>query len=238
MNKKLLVILGIVLSINFTGCSDPEDERYVVVPERKEKVSEDKEDTENKEDTVQVEDLSEEVEDEFEDDVEDDGGFIVSALDITGCDTFTQIVDKKLEKGMAYTNVKIGEEDVLVVTPKTFDDQNGHIASTGAALYIYKDGKPTFLGAIPGSGDTAYPLAVKDGILFMAGSSQVGKYTIKAGKFIHVKTVYVDYDEEGNEGYYTYEGEADSELLDDDSMLNEFYDEYEKAEVLNFDIIK
>ena len=43
------------------------------------------------------------------------------SLDISGCDTFTQIVDK-LSDGQGYTNVKIGSEDALLVSTGTYDN--------------------------------------------------------------------------------------------------------------------
>ena len=42
-------------------------------------------------------------------------------VDINGCDTFTQIVDSKLEPGMGYANVDIGDVSIQSLGSKVSD---------------------------------------------------------------------------------------------------------------------
>ena len=43
-----------------------------------------------------------------------------SRLDLTGCDTFTDIVDKSLGNGQAYANVTLDNTDVLLLSDDAF----------------------------------------------------------------------------------------------------------------------
>ena len=43
-----------------------------------------------------------------------------SRLDLTGCDTFTDIVDKSLGNGQAYANVTLDDTDVLLLSDDAF----------------------------------------------------------------------------------------------------------------------
>ena len=69
-------------------------------------------------------------------------------MDISGCDTFTQIVNK-LSPGMAYANVRIGDTDVLLVTEYTYDykmDNSGNMAAIDAEIYKYNEaGAPEYV---------------------------------------------------------------------------------------------
>ena len=133
--------------------------------------------------------------------------------DISGCDTFTQIVDT-LESGAGYANVAIGGTDVLLVADQVYEldgEGTGRFNAIDAEVYYYKDGVPTYAGYIAAAG-TAYPLAVLDGRLFLCSGHFVKKMVIADGKMVP--------DEEVNSP--------------DDSKYNELFGQYEKAEVIEF----
>ena len=90
------------------------------------------------------------------------------SVDISGCDTFTQIVDK-LNEGKGYANITLGEEDVLLISSGTYEWDDGKPVAIDADIFCYKDGVPTYLATVS-AGGTAYPLALKDGNLYVGGN--------------------------------------------------------------------
>ncbi len=101
---------------------------------------------------------------------------------IDGCDTFTQIVDS-LEKGQGYANANLGGTDVLLVSSGTYTYEEDFYAAIDAEIFFYNDGVPEYLGYVE-CGGTAYPLAVKDGILYVANGHSVKKMTVEDGKLV------------------------------------------------------
>ena len=157
-------------------------------------------------------------------------------LDITGCDTFTQIVDKVLEPGMGYTNETIGDTDALLVCSGAYDNMDGNMAAIDAAIYVYNDGAPECIGYVNSMG-TAYPLAIKDGHLYVGIYHGTAKYTIENNKLVEVDSAWTEYDENGGEFYYSQSGDEKNEM-DNDEKIVELESEYAEATVLNFDVIK
>lgn len=158
-----------------------------------------------------------------------------ASVDISGCDTFTQIVDK-LEDGKGYANVTIGDADVLMVTDMTYEWEPGLNAAIDADIFYYNDGVPTYLATV-GSGGTANPLAVKDGALIVASHHFIGTYAADNGSFKALEEAYVKYDTDGSETYY-YKT-ADSNFTDHDnaeaqSRFEALFGEVEGAEIINF----
>ena len=121
-------------------------------------------------------------------------------IDISGCDTFTQIVDK-LPDGTGYANASIWDTDVLMVASGTYEWEEGKHAAIDAQIFYYKDGVPTYLASVC-AGGTAYPLAIKDKYLYVGGNHFMTKYLIDEGSFIEVEEAYVKYDGNGNATYY------------------------------------
>ena len=172
--------------------------------------------------------------------VEDDsliGADLSQILDISECDTFTQIVDKVLEPGMGYTNEAIGDTDALLVCGGAYDNMDGNMAAIDSTIYIYdKDGVPTCIGSVSSNG-TAYPLAANDGILYVAIYHGISTYTIKDGELLETEAAWTEYDEDGNETYYYSKDGGDAtqvDSLDDQTALEE---KYYDASILNFDVI-
>ncbi len=158
-----------------------------------------------------------------------------AVTDITGCDTFTQIVDK-LEEGKGYANALIGDTDVLLISSGTYEWEPGKAAAIDAEIFWYKDGVPEYIATVE-AGGTAYPLAVKDGNLYVGGNHFMSKYLIDAGTLIETEEAYVQYDSDGNEAYY-YKT-CNSQFEDYDaatakSRFDELFAEKEEAEVIEF----
>ena len=156
-------------------------------------------------------------------------------IDITGCDTFTQIVDRKLEDGMGYANVTIGEEDVLLVSSGTFDNGDNLQAAIDATVFIYENGMPKMIGKI-NCGGTAYPLAVKDGLLYSAGGHFVQTNTVEDGRFQLYEHNWEEFDEDGNVKYFYESSEGKDEVTSEVNLQNMFED-YEAAETIGFTVV-
>ncbi|MCR5596031.1 MAG: hypothetical protein K6G12_09280 [Lachnospiraceae bacterium] len=160
--------------------------------------------------------------------------------DITGCDTFTQIVDT-LEDGWGFANVNIDGVDVLLVTSYMYAaDDEGDPGAIDADIYFYnEDGAPEYAGYVT-AGGTAYPLAVANGKLYVGSNHWMKKMTIEAGFIMIDEEAIVEYDESGNATYYHHSDLRDLEDADengqvkDDSVLNELYEEYMNADTIAF----
>lgn len=158
-----------------------------------------------------------------------------ATIDISGCDTFTQIVDK-LEEGKGYANVKVGDEDVLMVSSGTYEWEEGKFVAIDAEIFYYKDGVPAYLATVS-SGGTAYPLAVKDGNLYVGGNHFMSKYLVDSGYIVETEEAYVLYDGEGNGTYYYKTCNSQFEDYDEataESRFNDLFAEHEGAEIIDF----
>lgn len=158
-----------------------------------------------------------------------------STIDISGCDTFTQIVDK-LADGQGYANVKIGDADALLVSSGTYEWEPGVDAAIDAEIFIYQDEAPVYLGTVT-AGGTAYPLAIKDGDLYVGGNHFMTTYLIDTGNIIELEEGYVEYDTNGNETYYYKTCNAQFEDYDEPtakSNVEALFDDLSKAEVIAF----
>lgn len=158
-----------------------------------------------------------------------------ASVDITGCDTFTQIVDK-LEDGMGYANATIGDADVLLVSSGTYEWEEGQYAAIDADIFIYKDGVPAYLGTVA-SGGTAYPLEVADGNLYVGGNHYMTKYIIDTEAMVELEEAYVSYDTDGNGTYYYKTCNSQFEDYDAEtaeSRFNDLFAELDNVEVIEF----
>ncbi len=158
--------------------------------------------------------------------------------EITGCDTFTQIVDN-LPAGKGYTTVKIGDEDVLLVASGTYEFEPGKTGAIDAEAFIYADGDVKYIGAV-NCGGTAYPLAIKDGLLYTGGNHYMYKLTIKDGAFTTAEEAIVRYDTDGNASYDYRTADTDYTDYDQataEKKFGELFGETDEEDVLIFDTI-
>ena len=163
---------------------------------------------------------------------------IAPDIDINGCDTFTQIVDKKLEDGMGWTNTDFGDTNVLMVCSGTYDNLDGNTAGIDATFFIYKDAVPKELGKVC-SGGTAYPLAKNDVYLYTASNHWICKYIVTEDGVKIMENAMVEYDSDGKETYYyvSQESGTSSEIsqTEAEELFYGLYEEMENAEVICFD---
>ena len=162
------------------------------------------------------------------------------SIDITGCDTFTQIVDKKLEKGMGYANVNLDGTDVLLVSSGTFDDLEGKQGAIDAAIFMYTDDGIVEVGKVCSAG-TAYPLYVSGGKLFTGSNHWVCKYALTDGKLMLMEKASVEYDTDGN-GTYFYESEDGGDYStigssEAEKIFDKLLEEFFTGEEVDFTVV-
>ena len=161
-------------------------------------------------------------------------------IDITGCDTFTQIVDKSLSDGMGYVNEVISGNDVLLVSSGTYDNLDGNMAAIDAVIYSYKDGKPYEIGSVTSAG-TAYPLTLNMGYLYTGSNHWICKYAISDDKLMVIEHIMIMYDEDGNATYY-YDSEDGGDYSNIDQKEAEkiyldLVDEMSRGTICNFSTV-
>lgn len=167
----------------------------------------------------------------------DDEGETAPSIDIEGCDTFTQIVDRKLSAGMGYANEKIGDTDVFFVSSGTYDNLDGNMAAIDASLFVYTDDAICEIGKVA-CGGTAYPLAIKDGKLFVSSGHWISTYTVENNELVMTEKASIEFDKDGNETYSleTVDGENDDPAKAE-ARFNELFEEFEKAAVIGFSTV-
>lgn len=163
------------------------------------------------------------------------------SIDISGCDTFTQVVDQKLTSGMGYANATVNGTDVLLVSTGTFDDLEGHANAIDSTVFEYKDGAVYEVGKVI-SGGTAYPISIKDGYIYSASNHWVCKYAIANDKLDIMEKASVIYDENGN-GTFHYEsddagnyGSIDS--AEAEKIFNQLLDELMNGEAVEYSVVQ
>lgn len=239
MKKKVLALIMSAALVVLVGCGNAAKSDVEQAQDIAEQEIQQGEEEEAPEETTTTE---EEPEDEAEfyytsDEMLNDGKDVAPDLDITGCDTFTQIVDQKLEPGMGYANVKIGDTDVLLVASACYDGGRGEMWAIDSTIYMYTDdGSIAEVGKVT-CGGTAYPLYVKDDILYCGANHWLVKDTIKDGKLVMVEEVWVDYQQDGSATYYYASNGSEPIVCEDDSDFNSLFTEYEDATVVEFSVV-
>lgn len=210
-----LIAMLIIMTVAISACTTAVNVNTETAAEAKEPAKEEPKKPDGQQEVKQEETLYENSEE-----------FIASAaeeaapsLDISNCYTFTHIVDEAMSPGMGYANVTIGDKDALLVSSGVYDNLDGNMAAIDATVFIYKDNSPYEAGKVCSAG-TAYPIAVKDGMLYTGSNHWICKYTMEEDKLTLAQTASVSYDSEGNP---TYEGEYEK-----------LSDEMQKADIVDF----
>ena len=148
---------------------------------------------------------------------------VAPSIDLTDCDTFTQIIDKRLTDGMGYANEIILDEDVFLVCSGTFTNPDVGENAIDATVFKYTDGQVEEIGKVI-SGGTAYPITIANGYLFTGSNHWICKYAIANGKLSIMEKVAIVYDENGKETYY-YESDDGGDYSDfDPAEAEKIYD--------------
>nr|MCR5101310.1 hypothetical protein [Butyrivibrio sp.] len=89
------------------------------------------------------------------------------------------------------------------------------------------------------AGGTAYPLTVADGTLYLGANHFVKKMTMYENLLVVDEEALVEYDTDGNATYFLHSDYHDVDAdengqVEDDSVLNNFYDEMFEGEMIVF----
>ena len=161
-------------------------------------------------------------------------------IDISGCDTFTQIVDQKLENGNGYANVNVSGNDLLLVCSGAFDNLGEGMAAIDSTAFMYTDDAIVEVGRIC-SGGTAYPITVNNGYIYSGSNHWICKWGMVDDALIITEKAAVQYDSEGN-GTYSYEAADGNDYSGMDSaeaeeLFNKLLDEMMKGEIIDFSVV-
>lgn len=166
--------------------------------------------------------------------------YIPVTQDYDELEKFDSIISQ-LKPGQAYALADMCTDyDVLLVSDDGVYDFDGTNAAINATIYgLDEEGNVVELGEA-NSGHTAYPISVYDGCLLVGNNCGVYMYYVdtNTNDIFTRKTAQVYYEDQVPYYYYSdmetqYEG-----LVDDDSRLNEMYDLYNEAVVVNFTVVE
>lgn len=161
------------------------------------------------------------------------------ALDISGCDTFTDIVDQAMLDDMGYANVTLNGEDLLLVCSRTVE-QDGKPVALNATAYRYDDGKPVECGWIY----SVDGLRIADDTLYCGGKDNMTSFTFKGSEVV-AKEYAWSYSYAENEGdpeemHYFYDPSGSGDEKDcecDEATFNKAMEPFEKAETIEFSVV-
>ncbi len=164
-------------------------------------------------------------------------------MDVSDCTSLKQIIDK-LRSGSGYVKTVISGTEVLMVTDYLFDfDGGGSLMAVDADVYyVGDDGLPKYAGYVS-AGGTSYPLAIKDGTLYVGANPYMKKMVMLAGGLVVDEEASVEYGTDGSETYYHRSDVRDVSAdengqVPDDTVLTGLFEEYEEAEAIKFEVVK
>ena len=226
MKNKTAVIMSLAMAVMLAACGNKVAESVETTvtsgessKELTEEVKEDKEPV-----TEETAKETEETENPYAD------------FNFEGCDTFTQIVDSKLENGWGYANEPVGDTDVFFVSNGIFNDADGNAQAIDSLLFIYKDGVPAIVGQVS-STSTSCPVSLKDGVIYTGGKDDVAKYTVLNNELVRTEAAWVEYDSDGKETYYYQSGDGAETKHADSTEYDRLFEEFAEATPVYFSVV-
>lgn len=150
----------------------------------------------------------------------------------------------ELKPGQAYGFAAISPvfDALLVSEDGAYEyDEDGTMGAINVKVYgLDKDGNVIEYGEA-NSGGTAYPMAVYDGCLMICNNARTMMEYIddETGSMITKKVVEVSYDKDGKATYSYMDATTETDgTTEDDTMMKEMYDLYDKATVVNFTVVE
>lgn len=145
-----------------------------------------------------------------------------------------------LHVGQSYAYAPICEgEDALLVTSYTFDDLEGHMASTESTIYVVGSSNTVEKVTTVQCGGTAYPIAItNDNYIITASNNSIKKAYIDAASqsYVIIQESDVEYNSDEDGYYHNYSKEnGETDFSKDSAFMDELFDEYWDSEVLSFE---
>lgn len=155
-----------------------------------------------------------------------------------------------LKPGQGYAYIELTGYDgkVLAVTEETFDDPDGHKASTDVAVYAEVNGEVKNIGNAFSSGN-AYPVRCDGSLLYTGSDHEYGSYFVTGdGDGLMMKdSITEESDEGGNVSYFGFTRETndfdDTKDIPEDSaecekLFKELMDKAMKQPVIDFTVVE
>ena len=162
-------------------------------------------------------------------------------IDINDCENFDQVIDK-LATDMGYAEIKIGDTEMLLVTPETFkgDDEGTRAATIAEVFFIDKDNSIKDGGYVR-SGGTATPLTASRDYIYASGHHYVKRYTLKEDVLKLDLEAGEKFDSDGKVSYYLRSELRDADPdkngeVKDDSVFNDLNSEMLEADIISFKV--
>ena len=164
-------------------------------------------------------------------------------------DSYDELISfLKPGQGYAYIELTGYDGKILAVTEETFDDPDGHKASSDAAVYAEINGEVKNIGNAFCSG-TAYPLRCDGSLLYTGGDNEYGSYFVTGdGDGLMMKdSITEESDEDGKASYFGFTRETndfdDTKDIPEDpaegeKLFKELRDKAMKQQVIDFTVVE
>lgn len=239
MKNKSAIIVSLVLAVMLVACGNKaaeSTEAEVTSVASEEVLNEAVKETEETAAEEVAEDAAEAIKEAVEE-VADETENSYADFNIGDCDTFTQIVDRKLQDGWGYANEPVGDTDVFFVSNAIFNDADGNAQAMDSLLLIYKDGVPAIVGEV-NSTSTSCPISIKDKVIYVGGNHGAEKYTVLNNEFVKTESAWVEYDSDGKETYYYQSGDGEETKQADSTEFDRLFKEFEEATPVYFSVVE
>lgn len=173
----------------------------------------------------------------------------------TSFESYDEIIGLlKPEEAYALVNIKGYDGQVLLITNFTYDNLDGNMAAVEATPYTVKSNGKVSADSMFVAGGTANPIAIdSEGVVYLGTHTTMDRQcygtngTDDVGVML-LSTVYIDeFDEEGKPAKVGGFIRTKNTVIDDDSediesdnvaIFDEMFEEYSKAKVVNFTVVK
>lgn len=139
------------------------------------------------------------------------------------------------KESLYYALVELGKGNrALLVTSGVYDDLEGHMASIEASVFSFtEDGTISDCGCVRSQG-TSYPLAVRNGELYVAGHRFIDRYSLDedVSGLIETGSLLEVLDSLGEPLHYVLD--KDMVCVPGDSLVEAAFNEWSRAEVISF----
>lgn len=162
--------------------------------------------------------------------------FLVRCASNQTDETYNKFISQLAEKQYyAFAELESIAYPVLLITDQVYEYEEGVQAAISCEVYYIKDGKIVAIGEISSEG-TAYPVSCSDQGIYTAGHHYVEKYQVDED--LGILTSEENAEEVFEEGtgketyFYTINGVKES--VENRQKLEMLFEQYEKADMLNF----
>ncbi|SCX13417.1 hypothetical protein SAMN02910339_01851 [Lachnospiraceae bacterium YSD2013] len=235
MKNKTALIMSLAMAVMLTACGNKAAESTETAVDSHESAIELTEEAKEADESVK-EEITEGATEETSAEAIEETEKPYADFNFEGCDTFTQIVDSKLENGWGYANESVGDTDVFFVSNGIFNDADGNAQAIDSLLFIYKDSVPAIVGQVS-STSTSCPVSIKDKVIYAGGNHGAEKYTVLNNELVRTEAAWVEYDSDGKETYYYQSGDGAETKQADSTEYDRLFEEFAEATPVYFSVV-